>query len=79
MIHPHIYSVAYKRVNSHLEVDDNSIHFTKFLLPNPRLSEYVLLRNEDIVESFELPIINATQDKCFYNGKLFILSGYSTP
>lgn len=75
----YLYTVAYKRFNSALESKDNAINIVKFPLPDPRENNYVFLENNEILDAFEVPIMNATQDKCFINGYLYVASGYSDP
>ena len=73
----YIYSVSYQKSNSAFDFYDNSTIITKFKLPDPYSSDYVYLTDEDILDSFHIPIINVSQDKCFYKGLLYIASGYS--
>ena len=75
----YLYSIAYKRYNSSLESTDNAISIVKFPLPDPRDNNYVFLEDNEVLDAFVLPIMNATQDKCFVNGYLYVASGYSDP
>lgn len=75
----YLYSVAYKLKDSAFTKVDNAIHITKFPVPDIHDGDYIFLEDADIIDAFTLPIINANQDKCFYNGYLYIASGYTDP
>ena len=71
--HDMLYSLGYG-LNSSRIYDGNSVFVCQYKLPT-RQSEIVFLEDEDIVEHFVLPMMTVSQDKCYYNGHIFVVAG----
>jgi hypothetical protein len=69
-----LYALAYKLAGSSLQVEGNEEKIVSFVLPNVSSSQ-VTLTDDDVVDSFSLPIINASQDKTYANGKIYVIAG----
>jgi len=70
-----LYSIAYKLKGSSRIVKDNATMICKFYLPKLSDGEKVLLDSSNILDNYQLSIINVVQDKCYYDGHIYILSG----
>lgn len=73
-----LYSIAYKLKGSSRIVIGNATMICKFDLPKLSDGEKVLLDSSNILDNYQLSIINVVQDKCYYNGYIYMLSGPSS-
>ena len=71
-------SLAYYRAGSSTLVEDNKECVCVFGLPKIRDGKEIILTDKDIIESFELDVMNVSQDKCYHNGHVLVSSGYSS-
>ena len=70
-----LYAFAYKLAGpSTIEVDNEEI-ITLFNLPSIEEGEKVNLSCSDIIQAWHFPTFNYSQDKCYHNNKIYILSG----
>lgn len=75
----YLYCFAYKLIgNTSTRMDGNAMIVTQFDLPSPDDGPEVTLTDGDVVRSAELDMMLVTQDKCYRNGEIFIVSGSHT-
>ena len=75
----YLYCFSYKLFgNSASILQDNAMVITQFDLPSPADGAEVILTDEDVVRQEELEMMLVTQDKCYRNGEIFIVSGSHT-
>ena len=69
-----IYSVSYKLNDSATIIDGNASFINKYNLPSIETS-YVALTDDDVIDHFEIPIMNVSQDKLIYNKHIYVVAG----
>lgn len=67
-----IYTQTYKDGSS---TNATALVFLQFKLPSPSSEKTVVFTLESVIRRIEKPMINATQDKFIYKGKMYIASG----
>ncbi|MBD5174715.1 MAG: hypothetical protein HDT06_02715 [Bacteroidales bacterium] len=72
----YLYSLAYYKPGSSTIVEGNKECICVFDLPKIADGPIIYLTDEDIVDSFDLEMINFSQDKCYYNGLIYVSSGF---
>ena len=72
----HLYSLAYYKSGSSTIIEGNKECICIFDLPKIADGSKIYLTNEDIVDSFDLEMFNFSQDKCYYNGLIYVSSGF---
>lgn len=70
-----LYSLAYYIPGSSAIVENNKECICVFELPKIGDGKNIVLTDDDIVENYELEMFNYSQDKCYYNGNIFVSSG----
>ena len=71
----YVWAFAYYLSGSSSIVDGNKEMIAKFKLPTLSQGAEVMLTESDVLEHFELEMMNVSQDKKYLNGKVYILSG----
>ena len=72
----HLYSLAYYKPGSSTIVEGNKECICVFDLPKISDGPVIELTDADITDSFELEMLNFSQDKCYHNGCIYVASGY---
>lgn len=73
-----LYSLAYYRAGSSTLVEGNKECVCVFDLPKIIDGEEILLNDDNIKDSFNLEMINYSQDKCYYKDHILVSSGESS-
>lgn len=70
-----MYSIAYHLKGSSQLYSGNYMHITKFAIPSLE-SQSVILSDSDVLDSFSVPVMTVFQDKCYYDGHIFVAAGH---
>lgn len=73
-----LYSLAYYKAGFSTIEKDNKECICVFNLPKINDGRSIVLLDEDIQDHFELEMINYSQDKCYYDGNIFVSSGHDS-
>ncbi len=71
-----LYSLAYYLTGSSTLVDGNRECICVFDLPKIGDGSVIELTDADIIDNFELEMLNFSQDKCYHDGCIYVASGY---
>lgn len=70
-----LYAFAYKKSGPSTIEKDNEEIITCFKLPDINHGQIVYLSSEDVLKKWHYSTFNYSQDKCYYQDKIYILSG----
>ncbi len=68
----YLYSVAYSKADNYLDDGSNEMVIAKFALPT---AAEVTLTDDDVLESFTLPVVEVRQGIMFYKNHIYIAHG----
>lgn len=71
----YLYCISYYLAGPTTVIEGNKEMITKFRLPQLSDGLEVILTQDDVVDHFELEVFNKSQDKTYYNNKLYVISG----
>ncbi|MBP3774585.1 MAG: hypothetical protein ILA34_04465 [Bacteroidaceae bacterium] len=71
----YIYALTYKLEGSSTLTDGNAQMITKFRLPKLKDGKHIHLKNDQILDHYQLEMFNYSQGKTYYKGHIYINSG----
>ena len=70
-----LYCLSYFLKGASTLIDGNKEMVTKFRLPKVSEGNEVFLTEDDVIDHFELDMFYKSQDKVYYDGKIFVIAG----
>lgn len=69
-----LYSISYHKQGTSKIIENNFTHVAKYRLPSLQV-KYVELKDDDVIESFIVPVMTVFQDKFYYQDHIYVVAG----